>query len=95
MIVARGIVRTKPGRDTEALELCKAEVKRLLPNRTIRWYQTNVGPSNTVSYEVEVGSLADWEKAFAEFSSRMSPEFNKKWLEVVESEGTLEIWTLV
>ena len=95
MIVRRSINIPKPGKGGEAVALAK-EILAYLPYSG-RVYRSRIGPKfGTFAVEIEVESLAELEKADAEFMA--SPEgiaFLEKWREVTEPfSGRFEIWAL-
>jgi hypothetical protein len=93
MIVNRREFKTKPGKAKEAIELLKAEMKRIAPNAVGRYYMCNLGPFNTTAAEWEHESLAAYEKVVTDLKA--SPEFWKKWYELVDIGGESLIWTVV
>jgi hypothetical protein len=95
MIVNRREFKVKPGKGKEAIELAKAEAKRVAPNLTVRFYSCTLGPFNTIAWEAEYESLAAYEKANADINARISPEFWKKWYGLVDIGGESLIWTVV
>lgn len=64
--------------------------------RTVRGYTSRIGPQETVVGEHEFESLAEMEKSWAEWNARPdTPAFTEKWLALMETGGTTEIWDLV
>jgi hypothetical protein len=93
MIVRRSIHPLKPGKGQEAVDL----IKETLSSYPIRIYTSQIGPTfGTLAIEMEFESLADLEKATAEFNaSAEGAAFFEKWYEVTKrTTGHAEIWTL-
>jgi hypothetical protein len=94
MIVQRMIVRTKAGRRMEVEKLARAERERI--GSTHRIYRDNVGPHNTIAFEFEFKDFEEKETFWSEWlATSESDAFLKKWFDLIEAEGTDEIWTLV
>src|SRR5262245_29999317 len=79
----------------EASELAK----RTDPNVVFRVYASEIGPFDTIAYELESESLAAYERQQAEFAANPTvaarfPEWFKRWQEITEPGGTNEIWRL-
>jgi len=63
---------------------------------TVRHYTPNVGPRDTLVLDDEFESLAEMESFWKEwFAKPDSPAFLEKWLALMETGGTTEIWNLV
>ena len=95
MLVNRRTWIAKVGHQQEAIELLKAEMTRVFPSMTVRYYQWLIGPFDTFGCEAEFESLAAYEEAMSESASRVSPEVFEKWHQVREAGGTNELWELV
>ena|SRR5437867_826346 len=73
--------------------------KLINPNVVGRVYASEMGPFDTIAYEIEIESLGAYEQAVAEFyanpavASRV-PEWAKRWQEITEPGGMNEIWRL-
>ena len=63
--------------------------------RPMRWYVIEFGAWNLFATEAEYESLAEYERLSAEWLANLSPEWWKKWREIVDQGGGNEIWTLV
>ena len=95
MIVRRSIHRLKHGKEKEAVALVQEALGAMTV--TFRVYTSRIGaPFGTLAVEMEFESMADLEKADAEFNA--SPEgtaFYEKWHQVTEPDtGHAEIWRL-
>jgi hypothetical protein len=69
------------------------------PNVVFRVYASELGPFDTVAYEVEHESLTAYEREWAELETNPSvaarlPDWFKRWQEITEPGGTNEIWRL-
>ena len=94
MIVDRRTFVVKKGRMDEAVALAAEERSRI--DGTYRIYRPTIGPIDVVAFEFEGGSLADNERGWVEWSATPeAAEFIKKWNELTEPGGSIEIWTLV
>ena len=94
MIVQRMIVRTKAGRRMEVSELARAERERI--GSTHRIYRDNVGPHNTIAFEFEFKDWDEMDTFWAEWLATPEADvFLEKWFDLIEAEGSDEIWTLV
>jgi hypothetical protein len=88
------IVRTKAGRAREVAELARAERERI--GSTHRIYRDNVGPHNAIAFEFEFKDWEEKERFWAEWAATPEADaFLEKWWDLVEAEGTDEVWTLV
>jgi len=79
----------------EALELIKAEGKRVGSPPVWRLYEPKVGGFDLLALEMEYESLEAYEKWWAEYSA--SPEaaaFQGKLYELTEVGGANELWVL-
>ena len=63
--------------------------------RPVRWYVITFGPWNHLALEAEFETLAECERLMAEWLANLSPEFWKKWQEVMDQGGSNEIWTIL
>jgi hypothetical protein len=80
----------------EALELFKAEGKRINSSNTMRLYAPSIGGFDLLAFESEYESLEAYEKDMAEYYA--SPEataFQEKLYELTEVGGGDEFWVLV
>ena len=95
MIVERRTFNINLGRMPEAIELVrKYEAQRREDGYTggFRIYVSSIGKYNQLAMEAEHESLAEYEKALAQWSARpSSPAFMEKWNPVCPG-GTNEIW---
>jgi len=95
MIVHRITFKVKPGRTNEVVQMILDEWKRGGSNVPHRVYVPVFGPQDQVCWEAEFADLAERKKFWDEWWSQpTNPEFMKKWVELVESGGTSEIWVL-
>ena len=60
----------------------------------IRVYTSSIGPVGQISLEVELQSLADYERFWNGWTAQVPPEWWERWNRVIESGGSNEIWTL-
>ena len=91
MIVERMTVYSRTGQSAELVELLKAERKR--NGGSYRICSCQYGPRNAIVVEWEAEDVAERQKAWADWNAQ--PEaaaFSEKWVELVESGGTSEIW---
>jgi hypothetical protein len=96
MLVNRRTWVVKRGRMQEALELFKAEGKRINSPITNRLYAPSIGAFDLLALESEYESLEAFEKDFAGYYA--SPEgtaFQEKLYELTEVGGGDEFWVLV
>ena len=78
----------------EAVKLAIAERERT--DSTHRIYKSYFGPRNTIAVEFEHKDLEEMETFWSEWSATSeSAAFRKKWYDLLEADGTDEIWTLV
>ena len=96
MIVIRYTHIVKPGCGRAAVALLKEHRDHpATQNRRTRIYTTNLGPAHTVIWEAEYETLAAWEKAAAEWPSHpLAATFWKQMDELVDSQGSREVWNL-
>ena len=99
MIVNRRTFTVKPGRMQEAVESVvketAAEKERGGYSGTVRIYTSSIGQFDQLAVEWEYESLAEYEKAWAEWGARpTTAEFMEKWIELVKAGGINEIWDL-
>jgi hypothetical protein len=97
MIVRRSIHIPKPGKGQEAVAFIKESSGKTPWPETTRVYTSRIGPTfGTIAIEIELESLAEWEKLEAEFKA--SPEgaaFYEKWGQLTEhGTGHVEVWDL-
>ena len=93
MIVRRMTWLAKRGHVMEAVKLAVAERERT--GSTHRIYRSYIGPDNTIAVEFEHKDLEEMETFWSEWSATLeSDAFMKKWNDLLEAEGTDEIWTL-
>jgi hypothetical protein len=96
MLVNRRTWVVKRGRMEEALELLKAEGKRIGSPPVMRLYAPNIGASDLLALEFEYESLEAYEKWSAEyFASPEAAAFQQKLYELTEVGGANEFWALV
>ena len=95
MLVNRRTFISKPGRAEEAANFLKQAMQLTDHARSARVYVSEIGPFDTIAVEVEVESLADYERRFAEWAAKTTPEFWEKWYSLCENGGANEIWRLV
>jgi hypothetical protein len=96
MLVDRRTWVVKRGRMEEALELFKAEGKRIGSPPVWRLYAPNIGGFDLLALELEYESLEAYERSWAEYSA--SPEaaaFQEKLYELTEVGCANELWALV
>ncbi|MFN8491777.1 MAG: hypothetical protein U0350_29525 [Caldilineaceae bacterium] len=100
MFVDRRTFTVKAGRMEEALALSNAEHVRSRQRHgvtgTFRSLVGLVADFDTLVFESEWNSLAEWEKFWQDWGA--SPEaaaFLQKWGEVAESGTTHQLWTVV
>ena len=97
MIINRRTFVAKPGRTDDAKVLAQ-EAVRAKPagmTRPVRWYEIAFGPWDHLALETEFETLAECERLMDEWLANLSPEFWKKWQEVMATGGSNELWTLV
>ena len=95
MLVERREHRMKPGTVEQALALVKETMSFPKCPQAKCVYRSRIGPGDTVTIEWEWESLAQYEKAWAEFSATPGwASFLKKWTPIAEELKT-EIWTVV
>jgi hypothetical protein len=96
MIVQRITFHVKSGRGEKAIEMIKEAQKTLSPPNGAQIYDSNIGPFNTILYDLKFESLAEceafWEKWW---SLPETPAFMERWNELVTNRGGSEIWRLV
>ena len=86
----------KRGHMQEALELFKAEGKRIDSPIPMRLYAPNIGSFDLLALESEYESLEAYEKNMAEyFASPEGTAFQEKLYELTEVGGADEFWVLV
>jgi hypothetical protein len=99
MIADRRVFIAKKGHIDEAVALLRemAELfSKTFPGTTYRIYASHIAPFDSVAFESEYESLADYEKGVTEFFAL--PEaiaLLERWNEVTEAGGTHEIWSLI
>jgi len=94
MIVQRMIVLAKAGRRMDVEKLASAERERI--GGTHRIYRNRFGPHNTIAMEFEFEDLEEMETFWSEWlATSESDAFLKKWFDLLEADGTDEVWTLV
>jgi hypothetical protein len=96
MIVIRITHTVKPGSSRAVVALLKEHRDhQATQEQRARIYTTNLGPSHTVIYEAEYETLAAWEKAVAEWPSHpLAATFWKQMNELLDSQGSWEVWNL-
>lgn len=72
----------------------------MYPNAVSRVYASEIGPFDTIVYEIEVESLTAYERILAEIYASPAvatrlPEWFKRWQEITEPGGMNEFWRLV
>jgi hypothetical protein len=92
IVVNRRTFIAKRGHLSEVISLLKAGDQKRFPYRV---YRPHYAPFDTVAFEVEFTSVAEMDSAWDEWAA--SPEaatFNSRWVEITETGGTNEVWTL-
>jgi hypothetical protein len=97
MIVNRRTFVVKGGRTDDAKVLTQESLraKPIGMTRPLRWYVIEFGPWDHLALETEFETLAEYERLTAEWLANLSPEFWKRWNEVMTIGGSNELWTLV
>jgi hypothetical protein len=102
MLVNRRTFMIKKSYFEEALALLveyNQLVKLMYPNAVGRVYASEIGPFDTIAYEIEIESLTAYERILAEFYANPAvaarfPEWFKRWQAITEPGGTNEFWRL-
>jgi len=100
MIVSRMIVKAKQGLTDELAELVSSEVaaqrKRGALSNACRIYTPNIGQSHmAVVIEWEWVDMAENDRFWSEWLQLpTTPEYFRKWDELVDPDWTNEIWNL-
>ena len=99
MYLIREVFKAKPG---QASKLAKMFKKTMAPNMNGRIMTDMVGPYNTVVMEMEVKSMADWEKSMNDYKSgKMMETVSKEDMEAMSHytdmymEGRREIYQIL
>ena len=95
MLVNRRSNQVKRGPMDEAVSLVK-EALQWAPAGMgpMRVYTSSIGPESRIALEVELQSLADYERFWNGWTAQVPPEWWERWDKVIESGGSNEIWTL-
>jgi hypothetical protein len=105
MIVERQVLITKLGKMNEVLEIVKAEQERVQQAYSVsdsvsagasRNYVPYIGPFNQIVLEYEWNDMAEREAFWSAWEA--SPEakaIRKKWEQLLEPGGGVELWRLV
>jgi hypothetical protein len=92
MIVERRTYRTKLMRAQETAEFVKEIWEQIEFQNPHRIYMTAIGPFNIVYHDIEFKDLAERQAFWAAFFARPEiPGWTKKWVELVETGGGVEI----
>ena len=93
MITVRWTETMKEGREAEAVKVLKEAME---PQKyPIRICTCRTEPSNTIAMEIDYESLAEYEKAVAEWqTTEQAAVFGKKWPELVCGNEAHEVWNL-
>ena len=96
MIVNRHVYQAKSMKVTQMVQECKRVLEETpWPGGTTRIYQIHTGPFNQVAVEFEAESLADFEAAWTDWTSKAWTDASAAaWNEVDSGEGYTEFWTL-
>jgi hypothetical protein len=96
MLVQRLNFQLKPGNQEKAVELIKETQTMLETPHGVGIYTPNIGPFNTLVYDIEFESLAEHEEFWAKWwALPETPAFMERWNELTDVGGYSEIWTLV
>ena len=95
MIVQRMVIRSKPGRVDDVVELLEGERARddAVP---MRIFTCNIGPSNVaVACELTFENMSDYEKSWVDWAALpTTPQYMEKWFQCVD-DWSDEIWNVV
>ena len=99
MFVDRRVFKIKAGRMQEMIELAETQRAPFLQLRggagALRYLANKVATFDTFVFESEWNSLAEWEAYWEEWRSRPeSAEFGRKLVELLESGGEHQLWTI-
>ena len=96
MIVQRFTVLVKRGCMKQVVEMVKAERATYDSPDRFRFYTSSFGPGDLFVQDLEFETLEEQEKHWTEWFARpTTPEFMKKWDEVVVRHVSNDIWNLV
>jgi hypothetical protein len=95
MVVHRMVIRSKPGRMNDVVELLIGERGKDTV-KPMRIFTCNIGPSNVaVACEITFEDMGDYEKSWAEWAALPdTPEYMEKWYKCVD-DWSDEIWNVV
>ncbi|HRJ45301.1 MAG: hypothetical protein KJZ86_02795 [Caldilineaceae bacterium] len=92
MLINRRTFIAKQGKTAEVISMLTGGRG---PDRVTRVYGPHYGRFNVVAFEMEFASMEDMERVWAEwFATPEAATFMSRWVEITESGGTNEIWTL-
>ena len=96
MLAFRWILKVKPGKWGKAIELAQS-VKKVCPDWEGRIYTSEYGPGDTLIFEDEHESVAEFEAYWNKYHDK--PEFTAWWNEwnnkVADSGSSTDVWYMI
>ena len=93
MIVNRRTFRLKQGRAQAAAAAINASYAKDPGTQKVRWYISDIGPFDTLVFEIEFQDIADYNKFWTTFDP--GEDFWNTWFSFTDTGGTNEIWELI
>ena len=95
MLVHRLTFRVKSGVQEKAVEMIKEAQTMIAAPHAVRIYTPNIGPFNTVVYDIEFESLGELEEFWANWWALPgTPAFMEKWNALVDIGTGSEVWNV-
>ena len=96
MIVTKRTYVPRPGHASDLMELIREGHKILDYTPPFRILTAIAGPLMVVLHEIEYADLAEMQKFAADMeASDKWPGLMERWMKIVESSGSVEIWRIV
>ena len=96
MLVQRLTFQLKPGDQEKAVEMLKEAQTMLKPPHGVGIYTPNIGPFNTLIYDILFENFAELDEFWAKWwALPETPAFMERWNALNDVSGYSEVWNVI